>query len=366
METRVHPKGILSVACWVIALWAMSAARDFLVPLCIAALLAFLMAPLVNLLRRYRFPEGLAVVLGSLLLILPIAGILYALISQSQSLVRDWPHISASIQRGWDQFRESSLAHRFHMERFMGASGTPDGSWVARLRSGAGAGFKVFVEGVRSLVTAGTETVLVLFFAIVMLASRLQLRHSVERLLGQKSSVVGGETLDQVTELIERFLIARLGIVLLVGVVDFGILVGFGMSYAILMGAFLGLMTLVPVVGFFIGVAPPMIAAVGAGHSPLYDVALFLSLGSVSSFQDHILTPKLIGKRLNLNFLMTYLSIFAGERLWGPWGMFLAVPILGVARIVLSAAPQTQAWGELLAEERGPRHRLGKERRSAA
>jgi len=45
---------------------------------------------------------------------------------------------------------------------------------------------------------------------------------------------------------------------------------------------------------------------------------------------------------------VTYVALFAGERLWGIWGMFLAIPVLGIARILLTASPDSAVYGELI------------------
>lgn len=341
-----HSNRVVQVAAWVVILWGVAQARELLVPLCLAALLAFLMAPIIRRMERARFPEGLSVILSALLLILPIAGAGILIVGEVQHLVKNWPEISATIKTTVGQLSQNPKLERFHLNAYLDVNDLEQ-----RLSEGASTGFHFALESLKAMAKAGTTLILVLFFAIVMIASRAHVSRSLEKILFASGQVKAGGTLVSVAQLIERFLIARLSIVALVAIVDFIILMSFGVSYGFLMGCLLGLMTLVPIVGFFVGVIPPMIVAIAAGVSVGKLVALFLCLGSVSSFQDHFLAPKWIGKKLNLNFLFTYLGIFAGERLWGPWGMFLSVPILGVIRVALEASPRFKPWSELLEED---------------
>jgi predicted PurR-regulated permease PerM len=350
METRVRLPKVYFIAALVVLFWGLTEAKSFLIPISLAVLLAFMMAPVVRLLHRGRVPEWLAVVLSALLLVLPIVGVLYAVVNEGEALVRDWPRLSEAAQKSFVQLQNSSIVGRLHLHDSLEKMNSPE-NLTSRLGSEGGAGLKALAAGLRSVLAAGSHLVLIVFFAIVMLASRKNVRSSLDQFVAKERSPESADTLNEVSGLIERFLLARLGIVALVATVDFGILLGFGLTYSFLMAVFLGLMTLVPIVGFFVSVIPPILAAVTAGQtSPLLLFGLFASLGAVSSFQDHFLAPKWVGRQLNLNFLVTYLGIFAGERLWGAWGMFLAVPALGVLRIVLCADPSLKPWGLLLSE----------------
>jgi predicted PurR-regulated permease PerM len=139
---------------------------------------------------------------------------------------------------------------------------------------------------------------------------------------------------------LEKFLMARLSIIIFVAVVDFVIIKAMGLNYAVILSLILGFSTLIPAVGFFLGALPAVSIGLAEGKSPTQVGILFLLIWIVASIQDHFLAPKLLGKHLNLNFLVTYLAIFAGERIWGVAGMFLSVPVLAVIQVILDSSPK--------------------------
>lgn len=192
---------------------------------------------------------------------------------------------------------------------------------------------------------------MVLFFSVVMLVSRVHIKRSLDYLFSQYSEVSSVNTIEQMGALIEDFLIARMGIAVGVGTVGLAVAMAFGVPYAFILAVVFGLATWLPIIGFIVGILPILAVALAVGKSVAAVLTLTLILGVVWTIQDHILTPKLVGHRLKLNFLATYLVFFAGERLWGPWGMFLSVPMLGVLRIALSASPRLAPWAFLLGEE---------------
>lgn len=337
---------LASAAFLVILLWGISAAQPFLVPVCFSALLAFLMAPMVRYLRRFHVPEWAALSLSAIVLLLPFAALCYGIFEQSQKLIRDFPRIVAQLDALITRAAQTSLANKLGW-----SGGTNLSSLFERLASRAADGIRVVMAGLGALLNAGSQTILILLFAILMTASRMHLRRSGERILAKYEALQGPAMLDEVTRLIERFLIARLLIVLLVGAADAAILVGFSIPYTLLMGAFLGLMTLVPVVGFIVGVIPPIVVSLALKNSFPVTVLLFCALFVMSIVEGNVLTPTMVGRSLNLNALFTFLGLLAGSLLWGIGGMFLAIPILAILRIAFAASPQLWPWAALLSEK---------------
>lgn len=331
----------------VIVVWGLREAREFLVPLCLAALLAFLMAPIVRVLeRRARLPEWAIVTISALILILPLLGFIYLSATQVQALIENWSSLSASLLRSLVRFRGSPVAERLHLASLLNPQFLRE-----RLQSNAGSEVKLALTSLRKILTAGTLLVLVIFFSVVMLASRGQIRRSVDRLLADYTGISSAGTVDRMGVMMESFLIARMLIAALIGAASFLLTLAFGVPYSFLLGAFLGLMTWVPVVGLFVGIFPILVVGFGSGRSGGAMVGIAVSVVALWVFQDHILTPRWVGHRLKLNFLATYLAIFAGERIWGAWGIFLSVPLLGLLRIVCGASPRLRPWAYAISDD---------------
>jgi predicted PurR-regulated permease PerM len=345
-SASTQPKSIaLILASSVVIVWGLIEAKGFIIPVIVAALLALMLMPLIRIMKRARIPETAAVCLATLVLILPFIGLASVVVTESQKLVTEWPTIKASAQSGYNSLATNQYVSRYHLADKLSLN-----DLFAKVGERASEGVTVAITSLGVLFHVGSNIGLVLFFAVMMLFARGHIRQGFERILAAKNSYRGPAVLDASVEVLEQFLAARLLIILFVAVADFVILAAAGVPYAVVLALLQGVMTLVPVFGFVVGLIPVAIVAAAYQFSAFGIVGLLVGLWAISSFQDHFMAPKLIGQKLNLNFFITYLALFAGEKMWGIWGMFLAIPILGVIRVVLNASEEYQAWGQLIQE----------------
>jgi putative permease len=348
------PRELSVMALLVVVVWGLWAGQAFFIPISLAALVACLTTPLVRWMSKYKIPEWLSIVLSGLLLVLPFAFAGFMLIRQAQSLLQDYPTIVAQFQKWFVSFSDSEIAKSLHLSEKLTMPALTE-----HLTQGAGEGIQFMVKVLRTAFEAGTESVLIFLFAIIMLASRKHLFVSGEKILARYENIEAGKVLEAVTSLIEKFLLTKLIVILIVGLLSFGVLQVLGLKYAFLLGMLSGVLTLIPEVGFAVSLLPVFVVAASTGHSLLSHGLIFGCLIVVHLIEANILTPKLVGKNLNLNILATFMGLFAGGLLWGVWGMLLSVPILGVLRIIFLAAPSLQPWAELLSEREDRQMMLG-------
>lgn len=341
---KAIPRFLIISSLLTISIWGIIAARPVLLPLSLAVLVAFLMAGPVHALRKLKFPEPLALATTFLLFVLPLGFISYELLRQLHGLSHDLPHIQQFAQGKLNELSHSPLVSRFggvpdlnlsdlqqKLSDYLAKKGESEAGWILR-------SLILFLE-------AGGQVVLVMLFSILMVASRDRMARSCHSLIPQEN------LLDSVILVVQRFLSVRLGIGLGVACVDWVLLAAFGIPYSLLAGVFLGVMTLIPVIGFMFGVLPPLLIALADGISNGRIIGFFCGLLVVSGLESHLLTPKLLGRHLNLNLLSAFLGLFIGEKIWGAWGIVLSLPVLGIMRIILNASLGTRTWGNLLAEK---------------
>ena len=334
------------LASLVVILWGISSARNFFIPVCIAALIAVLMAPLVRMFLRFRFPEWLAITVSTFLLLTPLLGSLYFLVYEIQAFIHDIPTIARSLNELFTRLAERDLPNPFDISTKNLVPHVTE-----RILSTASHGLEYVLVGVKGLLEASVQLILIMIFAIVMVGSRRELRAALEGVISDPTDLtIQPKMIDQIIGLIEQFLLTRLIITLIVTILDFATLWILGIQYSFILAVFLGIMTLVPAVGFILGIIPALIIAISFKHSIGHVAIMSICLTLVSALESHILTPKLLGTRLNLNLAATFLGLLAFGELWGVWGLFLGVPILAALRIVLYTSPSLRRWGSLLAD----------------
>ena len=213
------PRGLLVVCLLIILFWGITEARPFLIPLSISALLALMMAPLVKVMRVRRFPEWSAITLSAILLILPFLSIAYVLFSQGQALIKDFPKIMASLNELLFKLVDTPMGQKLQLTHEIDIP-----ALLKRLEGSAVQGVQLVLAGLGAILGAGSQVLLILLFAMLMLVSRDHLRNCCEKILAQNTSAKNPRLIDDVVNLIEKFLLARLLIMIIVAGIDIGIL----------------------------------------------------------------------------------------------------------------------------------------------
>jgi predicted PurR-regulated permease PerM len=333
--------------------------REIFVPIALAVLLSFVLAPLVGLLQRLRVPRGLAVVS----VVVTAFGLIFAtgslLATQLTQLAGDLPRYQSTISEKIQSFRETT-AGRGTLERASGmlkdlgkeldkpkdaASSLGPGSILAKTPAPL-APVPVEVrqpdpgalESLRSLISPLLHplatTGIIIIFVIFILLQREDLRNRLIRLAGSRDLQRTTAALDDAASRLSRLFLIQL---LLNGA--FGIVIGaglwlIGIPSAILWGILAAVLRFVPYIGSVIAAAFPLVLAVAVDPSwtmLLWTLALFLV---VEPIVGHVIEPMVYGHSTGLSPVAVVASATFWTALWGPIGLVLATP-LTVCLVVL-------------------------------
>ena len=122
-----------------------------------------------------------------------------------------------------------------------------------------------------------------------------------------------------------------------------------GIPYFYFLGVISGFVSLIPYLGVFLAVLPPLAAGIGVVNKTGIAVILVSVIGL------HVLTmnalyPKIVGKRLRLNPLAVALSLLFWAWIWGAMGLLLAVPLVGATKIICDYVDSLRGFGAWLGE----------------
>lgn len=338
----------LFVACVVVA--ALYLAQDVLVPLVLGGLLAFVLAPLAQALRRAGLPWGLAVILAALLAFLLLLLIGAALGGQAASLAADLPALAATLRGKLGALSGLGDLLREAESLVTGAPAdapvpvvpvTPRAALSPLEIAGA-----VLGPVLHPLATAG----LAALFTVFVLLFRADLRDRAIRLAGARDLPRTMAAMNDAAERLSRLFLAQ--VMLAAG---FGTAVALGLwllglPSPLLWGSLAGLMRFVPFIGTPIAVLPPTVLALAA--APGWGLALaVLGLILVGELvMGQVVEPLVFGKRTGLSPLSVILSASFWTMLWGPIGLLIATP-LTVGLVVLGRhVPQLEFLDVLLGD----------------
>lgn len=137
-------------------------------------------------------------------------------------------------------------------------------------------------------------------------------------------------------EVIGAFLRGQLLVMLALAVVYAGGLVLVGVELGLLIGVLAGLASIVPYMGFVVGIGAAIVAVLfqfGLEPLPLLGVVVVFSIGQM--LEGMLLTPWLVGDRIGLHPVAVIFAVLAGGELFGFLGILLALPVAAVVMVLL-------------------------------
>jgi predicted PurR-regulated permease PerM len=81
-------------------------------------------------------------------------------------------------------------------------------------------------------------------------------------------------------------------------------------------------------------------------------IAILITYVCVQFFQTYVLEPLVVGSEVSINPVFTIIGIVGGEFIWGIPGMILAIPVLGITKIVCDNIESLKPYGFLIGEEK--------------
>jgi predicted PurR-regulated permease PerM/methylmalonyl-CoA mutase cobalamin-binding subunit len=392
---KASPVVAVAAACVVVA--SLYYARDVLIPLALAVLLAFLLKPLAGLLEKLRLGR-VAPVFVAMLLAIGVVGLLgWVLQSQFVSMANKLPELRGEIQRKIADLRglsgEFGEATRNVEKAVQEAAGPPSTqpATAPATRDGAPAPQApishrgepalpqvspknplpvrnypeaisaadnvtgILMQTLRPLATAG----LVIVFAIFMLLKREDLRDRVIRLTSRGRVNFSTQAVDDAAARISRCLLAELfvnaayGLAVALGLWTIGVTLGAaegGFPNVLLWALLCGVLRFVPYVGPVIGAAFPLAIAFGFFHGNSIFVAalvMFISLEIAVQFVE----PLLYGSSTGISALAIVVSAIFWTAVWGSIGLLLSMPLTVLLVVMGKYVPQLKFLDILLGDE---------------
>ena len=139
------------------------------------------------------------------------------------------------------------------------------------------------------------------------------------------------ENINKSHVVFQQFLLAQLVASSILGIFTGLVLSLLGVNYAILIGAIIGMLNIIPLFGAVIGVVIS-VAIMFLTNPPMLAVASFVFLLLLQQIDATIVTPKLMGNALNLNPIVVILVLTLGTTYFGFIGMLFAVPVAVMVR----------------------------------
>ena len=321
----------------VVGITGLKLGRSIVMPVLAALILAITMRPLQRFGRKLHLPHAVTAVL----ILAGFCAFLFAGVSLLSAPVGEWvekaPEIGNLIKQKMQRL-DAPLETFRELSKVLGGSGP-----VVSLETGVAS----FAQQALGILTPAVSEFIVFFGTLVFfLIGSEQLRQRTIKVMASREDRL---SVMRIWSDMEEDLVRYVGTVTMIniglGVGTGAMLWAIGFPSPIAFGVLIFVLNYIPYLGPAIFAA--VLAAVGIVAFPtiggaMLAPALFIAIATI---EGHFITPSIIGRRLTLSPFLVFLSVAFWTWLWGPFGTFLATPLL-IVMMVLMEHSRGNANGE--------------------
>ncbi|MGK6351487.1 AI-2E family transporter [Parapedobacter sp. DT-150] len=334
------PKGTERILLiFVLSVAGLYFAAPFLIPIVLAALLAMLLNEGSERLETV----GINRALSSLIPVLLFVGVLVLM-----GVILSWQ--LNRLAADFDQMeREVSAKVGVLREWVSDTFGIAVDEQEKMLKAGEASGQagSMLFTLVNTLAGVGINTILIIVYTYLLIYYRSHLKKFILHVVPENRRQQTNRIILKSVAVSGRYLI---GLFNMIGILWIMYSIGFsivGLKGAVLFAIICGLLEIVPFFGNFVGNLIAILAVLAQGGSLRMVIGIVAVYLTIQFLQTYVLEPLIVGQRVNINPLFTIMGLVAGELLWGIAGMALAIPLIGIMKIICDNVPALQAYGAL-------------------
>lgn len=318
--------------------------KSILIPLSFACLFAILLMSPCNRLEKIGLSRGIAAMISLIIAIAIVFFVLYFISSQILSFREELPALGAQLYAAINNLEE----------------------WVQKTFHVSAKNMNEFLKSATSETLSNTSTIVTTTFAsvsstliyivlipiytfLLLLYRNLVVNFFIKSFSEEHSPRVYA-ILEKTRHVIKSYVVGLcIEMVTVAALVFIGFLI-LGVRYALLLAVITAVLNLIPYIGIFTAcVLSLLISFTTNGAATLLGVAIVIFI--VHLTDSNILLPKIVGSKVKINALVTILGVLVGHMIWGIPGMFLAIPIIAILKVVFDGVESLAAWGLLLGDE---------------
>lgn len=315
-------------------------AQGIILPLVYAFIIAILLNPLVNFLMRKRFSKPLAITVAVVLAMIVLIGVLVLIVYQFSVFSETFPQLKEKF----------TLTKTGFVQWISETFGFKTAEINARMDASRLKVINDFAVGQRLTEIGHIVVVLLLLpvYIFLILHYKTLLLEFIRKLFRTEHHIAVVDVLAKSKSLVQTYLTGLLFEMAIVAVLNSVGLLILGIDYAIILGLIGAVLNIIPYIGGMIAIALPMTIAYITKDSALYPLLVLLLYTFIQLIDNNYIIPKIVASRVKLNALISIVVILIGGAIWGIPGMFLAIPLTAIAKVICDNIEPLKPWGFLL------------------
>ena len=355
MSTDKKPIFLIRAALFLVGVYFLISilylAQGIILPLIYATIIAIVTSPLVEFLVRKKLNRALAVTIVLFIALLVASGIVAIIVSQVSILNHAWPKLVI-------KFNELLSHCTVLTSEYLHVPIEKINQYIADEKADLTLHSSSLIGNSLSTMGGAMESIILTpVYIFMILYYQPHLLEFIHKIFDTANDIKLSEILGQTKIIIHGYLRGLFIEFIIISILNTVGLMIMGIHYAVIFGILAAVLNVIPLIGGFIGIAV-YIMIVMMVKTPIYIIYVLVMYSVIQFIDNHYIIPKIVGSKVKLNALVCVIAVIAGDALWGIPGMFLAIPLTAIIKLVLDHIDSLKPWGFLLGDGVSPHEKI--------
>ncbi len=318
--------------------------QDVLAPLLLALIFSILIEPISRFLQtKLRFSNMIATSAAVLIFVLLIVVLFYFISLQFVAMADDWDKIKSNVTEYYTSLQQ-------YVESTFSISKAQQKEALSQATS-ASTGKEVAGATLNSVTDSLLDLILIPIYMFLILLYKKHFNKFLHDLVSKKHRDVLNDILQNIKLSVRSYIVGLMIEMVIVSVLTAVGLMIIGVKYAIVLGVITGLLNLIPYIGIVIAGILTVFASLTGDSDGTIIIGILVVNIVVQFIDNNILVPMVVSSKVEINSIASIVGIIIGGMIGGITGMFLAIPIIAILKIIFDRIDSLKPWGYLLGDD---------------
>ncbi|HEY0046522.1 MAG TPA: AI-2E family transporter [Flavobacterium sp.] len=317
--------------------------QNVLIPLLLALLFAILLNPITEFLKnRLKLPHVISVLLTVMIFVMFFAGLIVFLSWQISDMVSDWGRIKQNINLHLENL-QALVRRNFNLSNWEQKQLIDDAT--------GDQGKSIVSSTLVSVTDTLVNLTLIPIYTFLILLYKTHFKKFLCKLFTKEHHEVLEDTMSKIKTSIQSYISGLMLQMITVSVLtSIGYMI-IGVEYAILLGTLTGLLNLIPYIGILFAGCLSIVATLGVTPDVSIIFGVILVNIVVQFIDNNFLVPLIVSSKVEINALVSIVGIVTGGAIGGVAGMFLAIPLIAILKVIFDRVEVMKPWGYLMGDD---------------
>lgn len=319
--------------------------QDILVPVIMSFLFAILLYPIVQFLKsKLYFPNVLAVMIAVILFVLLFVGLFVFLSFQISDFAEDFDKIEKNLTIHLANIQEF-VRDNFHL------SSREQKQYIdTAAQDSMEKGKEIIGTTLMSFTDTLVNLTLIPIYTFLILLYRTHFLMFLSKLIDKNNHAQLKDILTNIRVAINSYIVGLIIEMILVAVMTTIGFILIGVKYAILLGIITGILNLIPYIGILFAGVLSIVASLTGSPDLSIIIGVIVVTVVVQLIDNNVLVPLIVSSKVEINAFISIIAIIIGGAIAGVSGMFLALPLLAMLKVIFDRIESLEPWGYLMGD----------------